>query len=337
MKMKKFINDPKNLTKEVLEGLELANPSRLYIGENKLVVSKYLGDKKRVHIVTLGGTGHEPALSGYVGKGMVDISVPGDIFAAPGPPACLKALEMAYTASAGAGVLFVVLNHAGDMMTGNMTMEMAKEKKINVLKLVTQEDISNASRENRNDRRGLVGCVPLYKIAAAASVEGKNLQEVYAIAQRFNENMGTLAVALRGATHPQTGDMISVLGEDEMEIGMGQHGEGGGGRMKVKTADETTDIMADALIKELNIKRGDNVMIIVNGSGSTTHMELLIIFRRAYRKLESMGVKTVASWVDEILTVQEAAGFQLFFARMDDELLRYWNAPCDTPYLRVGR
>ena len=164
---------------------------------------------------------------------------------------------------------------------------------------------------------------------------GKKLNEVYAIAERFNEKMATLAVALRGATHPQTGDMISVLGDDEMEIGMGQHGEGGGGRSSVKSADETTEIMAEALIKDLNLKRGDNVMVLVNGSGSTTTMELLIVSRKAYKKLESIGVKVVASWVGEILTVQEAAGFQLFFARMDDELLRYWNAPCDTPYLRT--
>jgi dihydroxyacetone kinase-like protein len=336
MKMKKFINDPKDLTKELLEGLALANPSRLRVDQDKLVVSAALGDMKRVHIVTLGGTGHEPALSGFVGKGMLDISVPGDIFAAPGPPACIKALQMAEKASQGAGVLFVVLNHAGDMMTGNMTMEMASGKGLKVRKLVTQEDISNASRENQEDRRGLVGCVPLYKIAAAAAAEGKSLDEVYAVAQRFNENMATLAVALRGATHPQTGDTITVLGEEEMEIGMGQHGEGGGGRMPVKTADETTDIMADALIKDLAIKRGDRLMVVVNGSGSTTCMEMLLVFRRAYKKLQAMGVQVVASWVDEILTVQETAGFQLFFARMDDELLRYWHAPCDTPYLRVG-
>lgn len=306
------------------------------MGENKLVISNWLGDRKRVHIVTLGGTGHEPALSGFVGRGMLDISVPGDIFAAPGPPACIAALEMAAKASREAGVLFVVLNHAGDMMTGNLTMEMANERKLNVKKIVTQEDISNASRDNRNDRRGLVGCVPLYKIAGAASREGKNLAEVFSIAQRFNENMATLAVALRGATHPQTGDLISVLGENEMEIGMGQHGEGGGGRMPVKSADETTEIMSNALIADLKIKRGDSLMVIVNGSGATTCMELSIVFRRVYKKLESMGVKIVASWVAEILTVQETAGFQLFFARMDNELLKYWDAPCDTPYLRVG-
>ncbi len=337
MKMKKFINNPKELTAELLEGLALANAERLRVDEDRLVISSALGDGKRVHIVTLGGTGHEPALSGFVGKGMLDISVPGDIFAAPGPPACIKALEMADRASQGAGVLFVVLNHAGDMLTGNMTMEMVEKKGLNVRKIVTQEDVSNASRDNPEDRRGLVGCIPLYKIAAAAAADGKSLDEVYAIAQRFNENMATLAVAARGATHPQTGDMISVLGEDEMEIGMGQHGEGGGGRMPMKTADETTEIMADALVADLSLKRGDKAMVIVNGSGSTTLMEMLIVYRHAHKKLTAMGVDIVASWVDELLTVQEAAGFQLFFARMDDEQLRYWKAPCETPYFSVAR
>jgi dihydroxyacetone kinase-like protein len=335
MKMKKFLNDPRNLTRECLEGLALSNPSRLRLVEDNLVVSSALGDRKRVHIVTLGGTGHEPALSGFVGKGMLDISVPGDVFAAPGPPACIKALEMADKAAQGAGVLLVVLNHAGDMMTGNMTMELAQQKKLYVKKIVTHEDISNATRQQWEERRGLVGCVPLYKIIGAAAQAGKSLEEVFAIAQRFNDNMATLAVALRGATHPQTGDLISVLGDDDMEIGMGQHGEGGGRRTQLKTADETTDIMVDMLVKDLAVRRGERVMVMVNGSGSTTLMEMLIVFRRAYNKLKGMGVTVVASWVGEILTVQEAAGFQLFLAKMDDELLGYWNRGCDTPYLRA--
>jgi dihydroxyacetone kinase-like protein len=337
MGMKKFINDPQDLTKELLEGLALSNPSRLTLADSKLVVSTSLGDKKRVHIVSLGGTGHEPAISGFVGPGLLDISVPGDIFAAPGPPACIEALKMANEASRGAGVLFVVLNHAGDMMTANMTMEMAEDMGLKVKKIVTQEDISNAPRDNWDDRRGLVGCIPLSKIAAAAALEGKSLDEVFNVAMKFNKEMATLAVALRGATHPQTGDVISVLGEDEMEIGMGQHGEGGGGRMKVKTADETIAIMTGALVKDLSIKSGDKLMVVVNGSGATTGMEMLICFRKAYKQLEKMGVEVVASWVDEILTVQEMAGFQLFFAKMDDELLKYWNAPCDSPYLRVAK
>lgn len=331
MKMKKFINDPSNLTKELLEGLALSNQEILEYVDGKLIVNKKLKDADRVTIVTLGGTGHEPAISGFVGEGMVDISVPGDIFAAPGPQACLEAIKLA---DKGHGVLLVVLNHAGDMLTGNLTMKAAKKEGLNVIKVVTQEDISNAPRENAEDRRGLVGCVPLYKIAGAAAAEGKSLEEVAAIAQKFADNMATIAVAARGATHPTTGDMIAELGEDEMEIGMGQHGEGGGGRIPLKTADETAEIMIEALIKDLNVVSGEKLLVVVNGSGATTLMEQLIVFRKVYKYLEEKGIKIVANVVGEVLTVQEQAGFQLMIARMDDEMLHLWNQPCNTPYFK---
>lgn len=331
MKMKKFINDPSNLTKELLEGLALANSDILEYVDGKMVVNKKLKDADRVTVVTLGGTGHEPAISGFVGEGMVDISVPGDIFAAPGPQACLEALKLA---DKGHGVLFVVLNHAGDMLTGNLTMKAAKKEGLKVIKVVTQEDISNAPRENGEDRRGLVGCVPLYKIAGAAAAEGKTLEEVAAIAQKFADNMATIAVAARGATHPTTGDMIAELGEDEMEIGMGQHGEGGGGRMPLKTADETAEIMIEALLKDLNVVSGEKLLVVINGSGATTLMEQLIVFRKVHNYLKERGIEVVANIVGEVLTVQEQAGFQMMIARMDDEMLHYWNQPCNTPYLK---
>lgn len=331
MKMKKFINDPSNLTKELLEGLALANSDILEYVDGKMVVNKKLKDADRVTIVTLGGTGHEPAISGFVGEGMVDISVPGDIFAAPGPQACLEAIKLA---DKGHGVLFVVLNHAGDMLTGNLTMKSAKKEGLKVIKVVTQEDISNAPRENGEDRRGLVGCVPLYKIAGAAAAEGKTLEEVAEIAQRFADNMATIAVAARGATHPTTGDMIAELGEDEMEIGMGQHGEGGGGRMPLKTADETAEIMIEALLKDLNVVSGEKLLVVINGSGATTLMEQLIVFRKVHNYLKEKGIEVVANIVGEVLTVQEQAGFQMMIARMDDEMLHYWNKPCNTPYLK---
>ncbi|WP_432663516.1 dihydroxyacetone kinase subunit DhaK [Wukongibacter baidiensis] len=329
MKMKKFINNPENLTQELLEGLALSNSDIIELTDSKLVVNKKLEDADRVTIVTLGGTGHEPALSGFVGEGMVDISVPGDIFAAPGPKGCIEAIKKA---DKGKGVLFVVLNHAGDMLTGKLTMKAIEKEGLNVKKVVTQEDISNAPREKGEDRRGLVGCVPLYKITGAAAAEGKSLEAVAAIAQKFADNSATLAVAARGATHPATGSMISTLGEEEIEIGMGQHGEGGGGRMKMKTADEVAVIMMDALLKDLNVKTGEKLMVIINGTGATTLMEQLIVYRKCHKYLEDKGIEIVASVVDELLTVQEMAGFQMFIARMDDELLRYWNAPCKTPY-----
>ncbi|MCU0486226.1 MAG: dihydroxyacetone kinase subunit DhaK [Anaerolineales bacterium] len=331
MKMKKFINDPANLTLELLEGFAAANKDLVELRPNHLVVNKKLAEADRVTIVTLGGAGHEPALSGFVGEGMVDISVVGDIFAAPGPQACLEAIKLA---DKGKGVLFIVLNHAGDMLTGNMTMKAAQKAGLHVIKVVTQEDIANAPRENSDDRRGLVGCIPTYKIAAAAAAQGKSLEEVAAIAQKFANNMATLAVAVRGATHPATGSVIADLGEDEMEIGMGQHGEGGGGRQTMKTADETAVIMVNALLKDLSITSGEKIMLVLNGTGSTTLMELFIIYRKCIAYLESKGIEVVANFVGEWLTVQEQAGFQMFVARMDDEMLGYWNAPCYTPYFK---
>lgn len=332
MKMKKFINDPDDLAKELLEGLTLANADLIHLESGNQVVNNKLADADRVTVVTQGGTGHDPAISGFVGEGMIDISVAGDIFAAPGPASCIEAIEKA---EKGKGVLYVVLNHAGDMLTGNLTMKkLAKRDDIHVVKLVTQEDIANAPREHSEDRRGLVGCIPTYKIAGAAAAEGRSLEEVAAVAQRFADNMATLAVAVRGATHPQTGQPLAELGEDEMEIGMGQHGEGGGGVQKMKSADETAEIMVNALVDDLSIERGEKVMLIINGSGATTLMEQLIVYRAAVDILAGKGVEVVANYVGEMLTVQEQAGFQMFMARMDDELLALWNAPCNTPYLK---
>lgn len=331
MKMKKFINNPENLTKELLEGFAAANADLVSLEPQNLVINKKLADASRVTIVTQGGSGHEPAISGFVGEGMVDISVVGDIFAAPGPQACVDAIKLA---DKGKGVLYIVLNHAGDMLTGNLTMKQCKKEGLNVIKVVTQEDISNAPRDNSDDRRGLVGCIPTYKIAGAAAAEGRSLEEVAAVTQRFADNMATLAVAVRGATHPSTGSVLADLGEDEMEIGMGQHGEGGGGRQPMKTADETAEIMVNGLLHDLSIKSGEKIMLILNGTGATTLMELFIIYRRCEQLLKEKGIEIVANHVGELLTVQEQAGFQMFMARMDDDLLRLWNAPCNTPYLK---
>ena len=162
MRMKKFINDPENLTPELLEGFAEAHKELVELGDQRMVINRKLPDADRVTIVTQGGSGHEPAISGFVGEGMVDISVVGDVFAAPGPQACVDAIRMA---DKGKGVLYIVLNHAGDMLTGNLTMKRCAKEGLHVVKVVTQEDIANAPRSNADDRRGLVGCIPTYKIA----------------------------------------------------------------------------------------------------------------------------------------------------------------------------
>ena len=327
MKMKKFINNPETLTAELLEGMAMANSDIVELVNGSWIVSKTLKDADRVTVVTLGGSGHEPAISGFVGDGMLDISVVGDIFAAPNPQSVFEAIKLA---DKGHGVLFLVLNHAGDMLCGNMVMKMCKKAGINVRKVVTQEDISNAPRENSDDRRGLAGAVPLYHIVGAAAKQGRSLDEIVDLAQRYADSMATIAVAARCATHPATGASFGDLGDEDMEIGMGQHGEGGGGRQPMKTAKETVEIMANALVKDIPLQAGDEAFVMINGSGATTLMEMYILYKDCVKYLESLGIKVVANMVGEILTVQEQAGFQLNIAKWNDEFKALWAEPART-------
>ncbi len=326
MKMKKFLNDPNTLTDELLEGMALAHGDIVDV-QGHMVISKALKDADRVTIVTFGGSGHEPAQAGFVGKGMLDIQVVGDVFAAPNPQVVFEAVKLA---DKGKGVLLLVLNHAGDMLCGNMVMKMVAKAGMNVRKVVTQEDISNAPRSNSDDRRGLAGAIPLYHIAAAAAREGKSLDEVADIAQKYADSMATIAVAARCATHPATGAEFGDLGDVDMEIGMGQHGEGGGGRQPMKSAKETVEIMANALVKDIPLVKGDKAFVMINGSGATTLMEMFILYKDCVKYLEGLGIEVVANMVGEILTVQEQAGFQLNIAKWDEETLRLWNTPAHT-------
>ena len=332
MAMKKFINNPDNLTSELLEGYTMAFSSKVKLVSDKMVCRRNEKAKDKVAIVTLGGAGHEPALEGYVGEGMLDISVVGDIFAAPGPPKVFEALKMA---NRDAGVLFVVLNHAGDVMSANMAMKMAEKEGLNVRMILTHEDIAPGIDAPDDDKRGLAGCVPLYKIAGAAAEAGMSLDEVYRVAEKFNDNMATLAVALKSATHPSTGEEIFDLADDEMEIGMGQHGEAGTGKSKMMTADDTAETMLVQLVKAIDAKSGDKVFAMINGAGATTLMEQFIVFRHVKKSLAEKGIEVVRGHVGEVLTVQEMGGFQMFLAKMDDELINLWDAPCDTAFLTV--
>lgn len=327
MQMKKFINNPETLTDELLEGLAMSHKDIVDV-QGHMVISRKLEEADRVTIVTFGGSGHEPAQAGFVGEGMLDIQVVGDVFAAPNPQIVFEAVKKA---DKGHGVLLLVLNHAGDMLCGNMVMKMVAKAGLNVRKVVTQEDISNAPRSNSDDRRGLAGAIPLYHIAAAAAREGKDLDEVAEIAQKYADSMATIAVAARCATHPQTGAEFGDLGDFDMEIGMGQHGEGGGGRQPMKTAKETVEIMANALVKDIPLAKGDKAFVMINGSGATTLMEMFILYKDCVKYLEDLGIEVVANMVGEILTVQEQAGFQLNIAKWNDETLRLWNTSAHTP------
>lgn len=329
MIMKKFINDPNNLTAELLEGYALAYKDVVKVESEKIVVRTNPKAEDKVAIISMGGSGHEPAISGFVGEGMLDASVVGDIFAAPGAPKVLEAIRMF---NREAGVLLVVLNHAGDVMSANMAMQMAEREGINVKMLLTHEDISAGLDTPDEDRRGLGGCIPLYKVAGAAAEQGKSLDEVYDVAARFNGQMATLAVAMTGATHPQNAAVISTLPDDEMEIGMGQHGEAGGGRSKILTADETAEKMILPLIEDTGCAKGDSAMLIINGVGATTLMEMNIVYRKAHQVLESKGISVVPGKIGELLTVQEMGGFQMILCKLDADHVELLKERANAPY-----
>jgi dihydroxyacetone kinase-like protein len=330
MASKKFVNNPDDIVNELLEGFVLAHPARIKLAGNNLVVRAKEKPKNKVAVVTLGGSGHEPALSGFVGNGMLDISVPGEIFAAPGPPRVIEAIRQA---NRDAGVLFVVLNHAGDVMSANVVMQMAKKEGLNVKQILTHEDISAPSRKDPSDRRGLSGCLFVIKVAGAAAEKGYSLDKCIEVAERMEKNMATLAVAVSSASHPATGDVIAEVPDGRMNVGMGQHGEAGQGEQPLASADKTAGIMLDLLLKDLDIKSGEELLVMINGVGSTTLMEQYIVLRRVKQLLDKKGIKLARTLVGEFLTVQEMGGFQMVIARMDKELLELWDAPCDCPAL----
>lgn len=328
----KFINETDAITREVLEGYVMAYPDKVALAAENIVVRTQPKCASKVAIVTLGGSGHEPALSGFVGEGMLDCSVVGDIFAAPGAQRLFQGLQMF---KRDAGILLVVLNHSGDVMSANMAVQLAERVGIKVKILMTHDDISAGLDAADDDRRGLAGCIPLYKIVGAAAEEGKSLDEVYEIGERFNKQIATLAVAMRSCTHPQNGGVIAELPEGVIEVGMGQHGEGGGGRQELVSADDVATQMVGLLRRKLSLVAGDNVALYVNGVGATTHMELDIIFRKTALELKDANIKINDARITELLTVQEQAGFQMILAKLDDDHIDLLKKTSDAPYWTV--
>lgn len=325
--MKKFINSPETVTDELLTGLGLANKDILDV-EGHLVISKDLANADRVTVVTYGGSGHEPAQAGFVGKGMLDIQAVGDIFAAPSGQLVFEAMQKA---DKGHGVLLLTLNYAGDQLAGKQAMKLAKKAGMNVRQVITGEEIQY-DPDGEDNRRGLAGAVALYHVAAAAAAAGKNLDEVADIAQRYADNMASVTVKVTDATHPQNGMSFGDLQDTAlMEIGAGQHGEGGGVRVPMQSAKETVATIAEPLMKKIGLKSGDKAFAMINGCGATTMMEMLVLYKDTVEYLKEKGIEVVGNMVGEILTVQEAGGFQMNLAKWDDEIEALWNTSAHTP------
>lgn len=331
--MKKFINKAEDLTPELVEGFVKANPSIVKAAAERIVVRATPKEEGKVGVVTMGGSGHEPALTGWVGKGMVDACALGDIFAAPGAPRIMEAVKLA---DRGAGVVIVVFNHEGDVLSSNMALKMAKREGIKLHRVLVSDDISSAPRNDPDNRRGLIGGLIVMKVVGAAAEAGLSFDKVVAAGEEIAENLATLSVATTPATHPATGTPFFELPDDEMEVGMGQHGEAGTGRMKMKTADETADIMFNKLIKDLDVKAGDRLIVQLNGTGATTLMELFIVFRRIAQIMEEKGIELAGTKIDELLTVQEQGGFQMSIGRVSDKTEKLWKAPSSAVYYTVN-
>ena len=325
--MKKFINNPQTVSDEELEGLGLAFSDTVIV-DGHLIISKELEKADRVTVVTYGGSGHEPAQKGYVGKGMLDIQVDGDIFAAPSGKLVFEAMQRA---DKGHGVLLLTLNYAGDQLAGKQAMRLAQKAGMNVRQVVTGEEIKY-DPNGEDNKRGLAGAVAMYLLVGAAAREGKSLDECAQIAQKYADNMASITVKVTDATHPQNGMSFGDLQDtDQMEIGAGQHGEGGGVRVPLVSAKETVGLIAPKLMEAIDLKAGDKAFVMINGCGATTMMEMLILFKDTVEYLKERGITVVANMVGEILTVQEAGGFQMNIAKWDDETERLWNTPVHTP------
>jgi dihydroxyacetone kinase-like protein len=328
--LKKLINVPNAVVDEMIEGYVAAYPKYVKVlPENKRsVVSVETARAGKVGVVIGGGSGHEPAFMGLIGRGFADGVPVGNVFASPPPD---PILEVTRAVNGGAGVVYMYGNYAGDCMNFDMAAELAEMEDIPVQTVLVTDDTASAPLSQADRRRGIAGGFLVFKTAGAAADQGYTLDEVVRAARKANANLRTMGVALSPCAVPQTGKPSFVLGEDEMEIGLGIHGEPGIERGTLKTADEVTDALLERILEDMPITAGERVVVMVNGLGSTPHMELFVVYRRVAKRLKDLGVSIHRSFVGEYVTSLEMGGCSVSVMKLDDELIRLIDHPTDTP------
>ena len=329
--MKKIINDPADVVSESLKGMELAHPELMYTPELE-VISRQNKTQGKVGIVSGGGSGHEPAHAGYVGTGMLDAAVAGNMFSSPSPDRIIEGITQA---SGGAGVLLVIKNYSGDIMNFEMAADMAEMEDIPVKYVVVRDDVAVPDSTYSTGRRGIAGTVFVHKIAGAKAETGASLDEVTAVAQKTCDNLRSMGMAMTPCTLPAVGKPGFVLGENEIEIGMGIHGEPGVERTSIKTARETAEILLGKILEDMDFT-GSETALMVNGLGGTPMMELYILNNEAQRILAEKGVKVYKTFVGNYMTSIEMAGCSLTLLKLDDQLKELLDAPCDAPAFKVS-
>lgn len=324
---KKILNDPRRVVEEMVEGLELANDGRVFrLPDHAALVRRDIPDGK-VALLIGGGSGHEPLFHGFVGPNLADGAACGQVFAAPAPDIIEAAARAVHR---GRGVLFLYGNYAGDNMNFDIAAELLADDGIEVRTVRVRDDVAAAPPERVYDRRGIAGDVLMIKIAGGAAAVNASLDEVERIARKAEANVRTIGVAVAAGSLPETGRPTFELADDEIEVGMGAHGEAGVRRQKITTADAIADQMVSALLADLPFVRGDEIALLINNFGATTMMEMLIVNRRVRQLLARHGIAVYRTHIGTWLTVQEMAGFSITFMRLDDELRRYLDMPCDS-------
>ncbi|BCW34084.1 dihydroxyacetone kinase subunit DhaK [Arthrobacter sp. StoSoilA2] len=332
--MKKLINDPRAVVDESVEGFGMAHADIVDVHpEPKYVIRKGVPVAGKVALVSGGGSGHEPLHAGFVGLGMLDAAVPGAVFTSPTPDQIIPATV---AVDSGAGVVHIVKNYTGDVLNFETAAEMAQVEGVHVRSVLVNDDVAVEDSLYTAGRRGVGGTVLVEKIAGAAAERGDGLEAVAAIAERVAANVRTMGVALSGCTVPHAGTPSFELAEDEIEIGIGIHGEPGRHRIAMESADAITDRLLEPVLEDLAISSGDRVLLFVNGMGGTPQSELYIVYRRAAQVLAERGASVERSLVGNYVTSLEMQGCSVSVLRLDDELVQLWDAPVHTAALRWG-
>ncbi|QEO15813.1 dihydroxyacetone kinase subunit DhaK [Agromyces intestinalis] len=328
--MKKFVNDPKQYVPEMLKGLALANPDTLkYVPEYNLIMRADAPNDDKVSIIQGSGSGHEPAHVMVVGKGMLDGACPGDVFAAPPMDYVYETTKLLNSPK---GVLLLVNNYTGDRMAFDMAQEMSLADGVNVRTLFIDDDVAVQDSTYTVGRRGVAGNFFVIKAIGAAAEEGADLDELVRIGEKVNSVTRTMGLALTACIPPAKGGPLFELGDDEIEIGVGIHGEPGRRRAKIAPSDELVDILLEPVVADLPFASGDRVALMVNGLGGTPISELYIAYGHAHEALAAKGIEVVRSYVGEYCTSLDMAGASVTLVKLDDEIERLLDAPAEIGY-----
>jgi len=331
--MKKFVNDPFDVVDEMLEGfLDVYSGYVRKLESARTVVRMDAPIKGKVGVITGGGSGHKPAFIGFIGKGMLDAVAVGEIFTSPPP---ISVFEAAKAVNGGKGVVFLLGNYSGDVMNFGLAAEMCREEGIPVVQVIATDDVGSGPKEKASNRRGVVGEFLAWKIAGAKAEAGGSLEEVRAVAEKVNQMTRTLGVALTPCTVPAKGTPTFTLAEDEIEYAVGHHGEPGTAKIKMRSADEITEMMVKEVLEDLPFRSGDEVAVLINGLGATPQLELFICYRKVKQILEQKKIKVYKPFVGQFFTALEMAGFSVTLMKLDEELKTLLSAPADTPCYKL--